>query len=148
MELKVPPSKGPGEEPKCGNWLSRLLTGLAVLFWWCSSEAASESGSESADWGRGDWAVELCMWWSLGSVVLSDCIEREAADGGGDGERSIGNELMELLERLPLIAGGLFIMVVAVDDEDGDANNDVVVVADLACRRDAVKHRFRYGLIN
>lgn len=89
------------------------------------------------------------MWWSLGSVVLSDCIEREAADGGGDGERSIGNELMELLERLPLFAGGLFIMVVAVDDEDGDANNDVVVVvADLACRRDAVKHRFRYGLIN
>lgn len=49
---------------------------------------------------------------------------------------------------MPLFAGGLFIRVVVVDDDDGDANSDDVVVADLACRRVAVKHRFRYGLIS
>lgn len=96
----------------------------------------------------GEWALE-----SLGSL-LSDCSDRLAADSGGDGERSIGNGLMELLESVPMFAeGGLFIMVVAeVDDDDdvvddgGDASNDVLVF--LACRRDAVKHRVWIGLIN
>lgn len=76
-----------------------------------------------------------------------------AADNGGDGDRSIGNGWMELLESVPLFVGGLFIIVVEDDDVDdgGDASNDVVVVvvvADLACRRVAVKHRFRNGLIS
>lgn len=96
---------------------------------------------------------------SLGSL-LSDCSDRLAADSGGEGDRSIGNGLMELLESVPLIVGGLFIIVVEDDDVDdgGDASNDVllllvvvvvvvVVVADLACRRVAVKHRFRNVLI-
>lgn len=65
---------------------------------------------------------------------------------------------MELLEKGPLVVGGLFIrvevvvegvVVLLVDDDvvedDGDASNDdvevVVVVEDLAWRRDAVKHR-------
>lgn len=51
---------------------------------------------------------------------------------------------MELLEKGPELVGGLFIIVDNGDD-DGDANNDVVVVADLDVgRRVAVKHRFRY----
>lgn len=86
---------------------------------------------------------------SLGSL-LSDCRDRLAADSGGDGDRSIGNGLMELLESVPLFVGGLLIIVVVddedVDDDGGDASN--VVVADLAWRRVAVKHRFRNGLIN
>lgn len=68
-----------------------------------------------------------------------------AADSGGDGDRSIGNGVMELLESVALFVGGLFIRVAQdddVDDDGGDASNDVVVVADLACRRDAVKHRW------
>lgn len=51
---------------------------------------------------------------------------------------------MELLESVALFVGGLFIRVAQdgdVDDDGGDASNDVVV-ADLACRRDAVKHRW------
>ena len=79
------------------------------------------------------------------SSSLSDCNEREAAECGGDGDRSIGKDTMELLEKGPLVWGGLFIrvaevvvVVVLVDgdvvDDDGEANNDdvEVVVADLA----------------
>lgn len=63
--------------------------------------------------------------------------------------------MMELLEKGPLVVGGLFIRVevvvgvvvlFVVDDDvvedDGDASNEVVVlVEDLAWRRVAVKHR-------
>lgn len=71
---------------------------------------------------------------------LSDCNERWAAGNGGEGDRSIGKDMMELLEKGPQLVGGLFIIV--DDDDDCDSNNDEVVVADLDVgRRVAVKHR-------
>lgn len=49
----MPPSNGPGDEVKCGNWLRRLLTGLELF--WCSSAAEEEEmGKDSVDSGRGE----------------------------------------------------------------------------------------------